>query len=112
MRDLRFQNFIFSEDGLNYTVRLGEKKYHELKPGETICLLPLEANNHNMRIAIVKELVKGHYSSIVQFVYTKENDPKTRTKEGLNGAMKAAYGDSFNLDEDPIVTCIAFELKK
>jgi isocitrate/isopropylmalate dehydrogenase len=111
MQDLRFQNFIFDEKNLNYTVRLGEKKYHELKPGETIGLFPTETNNHNMRLATIRELMKGHYSSIAQFVYIKEHDPKARTKEGLNGAMKAAYGDSFSLEEDPIVTCIAFTLK-
>ena len=74
-------------------------------------MFPTEEDNHNMKLATVRELVKGHYSSIAQFVSDKSNNHTTKTKDGLNGTMKAAYGDSFSLEEDPIVTCIAFELK-
>ena len=114
MKELKFLNFIFNSKDWNYTVRLGPTYYDEGKLGDKFLLVPVKPSLDTMAngclIATVRELVKGHFSCIPQYVYTKEHDPACRTEEGLIEAMRAAYGQAFNPEDDPVVSCIAFKL--
>jgi hypothetical protein len=110
MKDLKFLNFIFNKDGWNYTVRLGEDYYNNCKPGDKIRLLPIDIDNNTGIEATIRELIKCHFSCIAQYIYKDEHDPACRTKEGLIEAMKVSYGAKFKMEEDPVVTCIAFTL--
>lgn len=109
LRKIKFLNFIFDKNNINFTVRLGENYYNELKIGEKIILINVKDENEQKEARLV-EFIKCNFSCIPKYVYDLEHDPTCKHKNGLIEAMKKAYGERFIAKEDAIVSCIGFRI--
>ena len=88
---LEFVNLAF-KDGMNVTVRNGDKWLHRVKPGDRVLLAetgkaPLwDAQNR------VLGVLYGSLDEIPSAVLKFEHDPACRTKKGLARVLDEIYG--------------------
>jgi hypothetical protein len=103
---LEFLNPVF-KNGLNYTVRLGEKWYERLEIGDFV-----EIADTDKVAKITSVEVKDFYDIDYEgTVFANEHDPECRDVDGLERAMSRAYPNLDNLI-DEAVTIIGFWVYK
>jgi len=105
MHALEFRVPLFHE-GLNVTVRLGEKYFHTLDAGDRILLSSRDARPQCRRAELID--VRMRVVSTIPNVWLKyEHDPACRTPDGLLEELKQVYGRD-SVTSDSWVTLILF----
>jgi hypothetical protein len=102
---LAFANPAF-HSGLNVTVRLGDKWFKRVKPGDNVILANLrEEIKYVVRVTRVH--LYDHFKYLPVEDIRCEHDPACRTKLGLFETMKKIYP---GFTEDDPVTVVEFDV--
>ena len=108
MEEILFSKAVFKE-GLNFTVRLGEKWKEKLKIGDSVKLGPIWLGE-------IKKLYVCRMEFIPEEVFKSEHDACCRIPEDLYKVMKERYPelrwDSPRMFNSEVVTCIGFMVYK
>lgn len=92
-------------DGLNVTVRRGEKWYLQARVGDTVCLCKTGENHSPLAVGMIVGLKYEPFLSIRKDDLTFEHDPTCTDIDGLMRAMTNAYPD---FKETERVTVMSF----
>ena len=90
---LQFHNPVF-KDGMNVTVRKGDKWTHQVLPGSTVVLKKTDGDD--LGEAYIAGVMYLPLRLIPPAVLKLEHDPKCRNPKGLLAVLRSVYGEDVN----------------
>lgn len=94
----------------NYTVRLGRKWWDSVRLGDCVKIAKTGEEHTMLHKAEISGRFMFKMKYLPNYVLDKEHDPNCRTREGMIAAMREAYPDVDDWDEQE-VTVLRFEIK-
>ena len=96
-------------DGSNYTVRLGRKWWDRVRVGDQVRIAKTGEEDVTLHEAEINGRFMFKMKHLPAYVLAEEHDPTCRTREGMVAAMREAYPEVQDWDNQE-VTVLRFKV--